>query len=505
MTEYRDSPPMGLWQRMPPSNLHAEQALLGALLANNRAFDRVEFLLPEHFADPINGRIFGIMRSMTWAGELADAVTMRARLEHAGTLDEVGGVGYLAQLLSSMVGIINAGEYGRAVRDCWHRRALIGIGENLVNEAFAGELATAAHEAAEIALFEVAERGQESRDIAYGDAVADVLARSDAAGKRDDGIVGVRTGFSALDRMTCGLQRGDLVLIGARPSMGKTGLMLAIALRAAATGVRVRIQSAEMSRYLLGVRGVSALTGIAAHDIMRGQVATGINPATQRQEMRGFNLDEAGQLVLAHKAVAKLPVELDDVSAPTLAHVRSGTRRQLRRAGCDMLIVDYIGKMRATEGARRQNRNQELTELSGGLKDLAKDLDMPVVALSQLTRDVEKRDDKTPIMSDLRDSGALEQDADVVMFLHRDHYYLSRGNPVRKARETEENFNLRVQEWQDAGAKALGRADIFIAKQRMGPTGRVRLRFHDDIAWFSDESDADRRGPLADAMPKRED
>jgi replicative DNA helicase len=480
---------LGSALREPPHNIAAEQALLGALLANNRAFDRVgHFLREEHFADAIHGRIFAAIAQRIEAGRLVDAVTLKAEFEHTGVLDAAGGTQYLAQLLGAMVGIINAGEYGHAIYDAWLRRQLIDIGETIVNNAFAsteGFDAKAQIEAAEQKLFDLAERGDNGEACSPAHEAMDLaITAAVKAANQPGGLVGLTTGYRALDDITGGLRRGQYSLIGARPSMGKTTLALGIAAGAAAAGARVLFVSKEMTCEAIGALLSAGLGNVARDGAERGRIRG-------RDEFGRFtwapiNQAEIDRMLAAQRAMATRTLMIDECRAGTMAAIRSAARRMKRRGGLDLVVIDYIGLLRVPELMRFDNRTLELTRLSSDCKGLAVDLDVPLLALSQLSRDLEKRDDKRPELSDLRDSGSLEQDADLVGFLYRENYYLARSEPVRKPGETDEKFSARMSAWTTAELGSREQADLFIRKQRRGRIGRVGLRFNQVTTWFTD-------------------
>lgn len=485
-------PLFGQSLRQPPQNQAAEQSVLGALLANNRAYDRVqEFLRPEHFADPVNARIYEALARRIDAGQLADIVTLRQEMEASGEIAELGGAAYLARLLSATVGIINAGEYGQVIKDAWLRRELIALGEDAVNAGFGGDAeggAAALIEATEARLYALGEAAGDAggaADLIGADAAAEV-AMGDfwRVLESETGLVGVTTGYHDLDRMTGGLQPGQLWVIGARPSMGKTAFGAGMAARCAAAGHRVLFVTAEMLAPEISKRVQAAVAGLPLQVMTRGRI---IDPDSNN--MRKPDADEIHRLMEAKRLVSGLQPRLEWLqrAGPTVPMIRSVARRLKRRGGLSLVLLDYLGLMRASANAQRQNRVAEVTEITGGLKGLAVELEVPVVALSQLSRETEKRDDPTPRMSDLRDSGSIEQDADVIGFLHREHYYLSRHAPVQREKEKADDFVARQEAWVERVDATKGWADLILAKQRQGPTGRVRMRFSDRQAWFFDE------------------
>ncbi len=484
-----DSPLLGLSQRLPPSNLQAEQALLGALLANNRAYERVaEFLAPEHFVDPIHGRIFQAIARRIEAGKLADAVTLKAEFEHSGTLAEVGGTAYLAQLLSAMVGIINAGEYGRAVHDAWLRRQLIDIGETVVNNAFGAEpeLDGAGQiEAAEQSLFELAsEGGGDGGPIPFERALVAAIQGAERAFHRQGGVSGLTTGLRDIDARSGGMHASDLLILAGRPGMGKSALATKIAFGAAKALLAetramdpsampkrcVAIFSLEMSAEQLATRLLSEEARISGDRIRRGDIG-----------QKDFD-----RFVQVSREVAGLPIQIDDTPALTLSALRTRCRRLKRTKGLALVVVDYLQLMRPAAGTKPENRVLEISQITQGLKAIAKELEVPMLALSQLSRAVEAREDKRPQLADLRESGTIEQDADCVMFIYRDEYYLKAREPKQMAFDTEDKFHAQMDKWKRDMEAVHNKAELIIAKQRHGPTGKVDLFFEAEFTRFAD-------------------
>ena len=493
MNKIDPAPPGGVALRLPPSNLEAEQALLGALLANNKAYERVsEFLAPEHFADPIHGRIYQSIARRIEAGQLADAVTLKAEFEHSGILAEVGGTAYLAQLLGAMVGIINAGDYGRAIHDSWIRRQLVDLGEVVVNRAFGDEDAIdgrAQIEAAEQALFDLATRGSaEGGFITFDRALTEAIAGAERAFQRSGHVSGLSTGLRDLDQRLGGLHSADLLILAGRPGMGKTALATkiafgaALALRAEAAGgaaprAAAAIFSLEMSAEQLASRILAENARISGDRIRRGDIA-----------QRDFD-----RFVEVSRTLTGLPLEIDDTPAITLSALRTRCRRLKRTRGLALVVVDYLQLMRPAAGTRPENRVLEISQITQGLKAIAKELAVPVIALSQLSRAVESREDKRPQLSDLRESGTIEQDADAVMFIYRDEYYLQQRAPKQLAFDSEEKYQDALAKWQRDMDRVYNKAELFIAKQRHGPTGKIDLFFEAEFTRFAD-LDPDHHG-----------
>jgi len=480
---------LGLSQRLPPANLEAEQSLLGALLANNKAYERVsEFLAGEHFADAVHGRIFSAIQRRVEAGQLADAVTLRAEFEHSGLLDEVGGTAYLAQLLGAMVGIINAGEYGRVIHDAWLRRQLVDLGETMVNRAFGAEPELDGKlqlEAGEQALFDLSKAGESGGGfVSFERALAAAVQHAEKAFSNPGGVAGLSTGLRDLDAKLGGLHPSDLLILAGRPGMGKTALATKIAFGAARTVLRaarekdpnavprggVAVFSLEMSCDQLATRLLSEESRISGDRIRRGEIS-------QRDFDRFLDVS---------RELQALPLFIDDTPAITISALRTRCRRLQRTKGLDLIVVDYLQLMRPAAGQKPENRVQEISQITQGLKAIAKELSVPVIALSQLSRAVEQREDKRPQLSDLRESGSIEQDADVVMFIYRDEYYLQQRQPKDLNFDNPQKLQEAMDKWQKDMEVAHNKAELILAKQRHGPTGTIRLFFEAEFTRFGD-------------------
>jgi replicative DNA helicase len=474
--------------RTPPHNYEAEQALLGAILLNNRAYEKVsEFLRPEHFAEPAHGRIFAACGKLVERGQIANPVTLKTFLEGDGGLAEIGGTPYLAQLANAVVSIINAEDYGKLIHDLHLRRELIALGEDMVNRAFEPRIDDPAMDQigrAEGQLYELATTGQtEGGFEAFGHVLVEAVRQAEAAHKRQGKLSGVPTGLVDLDKKLGGLHPSDLLILAGRPSMGKTSLATNIAFNAAkayreevdalgnrkcADGAVVAFFSLEMSSEQLATRILAEQAEIASHKIRQGEMSN----------------DEFERLVIAAQDLQRLPLHIDDTPALSISAVRTRARRLKRQHGLNLIVVDYLQLLRGSGGSSDQNRVQEVSEITRGLKALAKELDVPVIALSQLSRAVEQREDKRPQLSDLRESGSIEQDADVVMFVFREQYYLERAEPARRPEEAEDKYNERYAKWQQRCEEVWNTAEVIVAKQRHGPVGMVRLSFHGEFTKF---------------------
>src|SRR5215470_20400664 len=464
--------------RIPPHNYEAEQALLGAVLANNLVFDKVnEFLRAEHFADALHGRIYEAIGRLIQRGQIANVLTLKNVFDQDEALAEIGGAQYLARLANAVVTIINAEDYGRAVHDLYLRRQLINLGEEVVNQAFTHDLEVSATDQIEVAeqqLYALAETGLTDKGLQpLNVAMTAAIAIAEAAYKRDSHITGVTTGLDDLDKKLGGLHPSDLVILAGRPSMGKTALAANIAFNAAQAyretrdptgavkvleGAKVAFFSLEMSSEQLATRILAEQTEISSDRIRRGDIRESDFP----------------RFVAAAQKLHRLPFFIDDTPALSVPALRTRARRLKRQHGLGLIVIDYLQLMRPTT-TRGDNRVQEVSEITRGLKAVAKELDVPVLALSQLSRAVEQREDKRPQLSDLRESGSIEQDADVVMFIYREQYYHERTPPKQRDDEPEDKFQQRMDRYQEKGNRIHNVAEVNIAKQRHGPIGTVEL------------------------------
>ena len=491
ITPLRDPEPQPL--RTPPYNNEAEQALLGALLISNAAHSRVsEFLEAEDFGSAVHGRIYGAIGKLIERGQIANPVTLKNLFDQDGALAEIGGAQYLFRLAASAVTIINTEDYGRHIHDLYLRRQLIAVGEDVVNDAFRQDLDDPAPqqiERAEQRLFDLATAGRaETGFRPFKDALKKAVDQAEAAYKRGGKLVGVGTGFTDLDQKLGGLHPSDLVILAGRPSMGKTALATNIAFNAAKAykpgrspdgraedGAVVGFFSLEMSAEQLAARLLAEESGLSSDRIRRGNV----NQA---------NFD---RFVQASQRLETLQLFIDDTPALSISGLRTRARRLMRQKGLGLVVVDYLQLLRPSVPVRTlENRVQEIADITRGLKTLAKELNVPVLALSQLSRAVEQREDKRPMLADLRESGSIEQDADVVMFIFREEYYLSR-QPSRHSDETEDKYNERYTEWQKRLEPVHGLSEIIIAKQRHGPIGDVKLHFDAETTKFDNFVDSE--------------
>ncbi|WP_020185181.1 replicative DNA helicase [Methylopila sp. 73B] len=472
--------------RQAPSNVEAEQALLGALLVNNDAFWRVsDFLEPGHFHEGLHQRIYEIVTSLVRAGKSATPVTIKTFLPQDLDLGGMTTPQYLARLAAEATTVINAEDYGRSIYDLAIRRSLIGIGEELVNEAFdAGVDATPRDqiEQAERRLFALAETGRYDGGFQpFAQALATAVDMAAAAYKRDGGLSGVATGLTDLDRLMGGLQASDLIILAGRPAMGKTSLVTNIAYNVASAyqgelqpdgrmktinGGVVGFFSLEMSAEQLATRIIAEQASISSSKIRRGDIL----------ESDFFKLTEAVA------EMQRVPLFIDETGGLSIAQLAARARRLKRSKGLDLMVVDYL-QLLSGSAKKGENRVQEMTEITTGMKALAKELNVPIIALSQLSRQVESREDKRPQLSDLRESGSIEQDADVVLFVFREEYYVKNKKP----REGTPEFD----QWMSEMENVAGKAEVIIGKQRHGPTGSVLLQFEAEFTRFGNLAQLD--------------
>ncbi|HWK00898.1 MAG TPA: replicative DNA helicase [Xanthobacteraceae bacterium] len=480
--------------RQAPHNIEAEQALLGAILVNNEAFYRVsDFLEPKHFFEPIHQKIYEVTAGIIRAGKVATPVTLKTFLPPDADVAGMSPAIYLARLAAEATTVINAADYGRTIYDLSTRRDLIRIGEDMVNLAYDAPVDFAPHvqiDDAERRLYELAETGRyDGGFLKFSDALKDAVDLASKAYQRDGHLSGIGTGLSKLDLLMGGLQKSDLIIIAGRPAMGKTALATNIAYSIAAdyrgdprpdgsietvSGGVVGFFSLEMSAEQLATRILSEQTEISSSKVRRGDITE----------------EEFSKLAAAAQTMQSIPLFIDDTGGLSIAQLTARARRLKRQRGLDLMVVDYLQLLTGSSRRASEGRVQEVTEITTGLKALAKELEIPIIALSQLSRQVEARDDKRPQLADLRESGSIEQDADVVMFVYREEYYLKNREP----REGSEEWF----KWETEMKMAENRAELIIGKQRHGPTGTVKTVFEPMFTRFSDLAEEDhlpeRRG-----------
>jgi replicative DNA helicase len=467
--------------RAAPHNIEVEQALLGAILVNNDAFYRVsDFLSPDHFFDPLHRKVFEVASNIIRAGKVATPITIKTFLPPDLDIGGMTPAQYLARLAAEATTVINAQDYGRTVYDLATRRSLILIGEDIVNVAYDAPVDLAPQEQIEDAekrLYEIAETGKYDGGFqGFARALTTAVDMAANAYQRDGKLSGVATGLRDLDSMMGGLQKSDLVILAGRPGMGKTALATNIAYNiarawqgetqidgtmATMNGGIVGFFSLEMSAEQLATRIIAEQSEIPSYRIRRG-------------EIKESDFDHIANTA---REMETIPLYIDETGGLSIATLAARARRLKRQRGLDLLVIDYIQLLSGSGKKAAEGRVQEVTEITTGLKALAKELAVPIVALSQLSRQVESRDDKRPQLSDLRESGSIEQDADVVMFVFREEYYLKNREPRPG---TEEYFK-----WQAEMELVHGKAEVIIGKQRHGPTGTVKMQFMADVTRFA--------------------
>jgi len=472
--------------RAAPHNIEAEQALLGAILVNNEAHDRVSgFLEADHFFDPLHQQIYETLSKLIASGKQATPITLKTFFETAEPIDAGLTVPqYLGRLAANAATIINARDYGRTIHDLATRRQLILIGEDMVNAAYDAPVDFPPKEQieeAETRLFSLAETDKYGQGfLAFNHALTTAIEMAGSAYKRDGHLSGIATRFAGLDAKMGGLQPSDLIVLAGRPSMGKTALATNIAFNVARAraqslarnpspapsepghdGAVVGFFSLEMSAEQLATRILSEQAGIPSEKIRRGMI----------------DESEFKRLVEVSQEMATIPLFIDQTGGLSIAQLSARARKLKRQHGLDLLVVDYLQLMTGTS-KKGDNRVQEVSEITTGLKALAKELNIPILALSQLSRAVEAREDKRPQLADLRESGSIEQDADIVLFVFREEYYLERMKPAEGT--------IEFQDWMAKMQLVSGRAEVVIGKQRHGPIGTVHLQFDGNVTRFSD-------------------
>ena len=453
-----------------PNNIEAEQSVIGTILVSNEIFDEINTIISnKNFYDPMHQKIFGAIENLIYKGMLANPITLKNYFENEK--DDLNVPDYLVKVTKFSTSSRQAIEYSRIIYDMFVRRELIKISEGTIDSAKLKDLNISGQniiENSEKLLFDLAEKGSfNSSLVKFDEALKFTIEMATNAYKNEEGIVGVPTGLTGIDDRLGGLHKSDLIIIAGRPSMGKTALATNIAFNAASklqeSGKKstVAFFSLEMSSEQLSTRILAEQSRIKSNDIRRGKISD----------------EQFDKFIETSKNIAELPLYIDETPAISIAAVSNRARRIKRLFGLEMIVVDYIQLMRGPTN-NANNRVQEISEITQGLKAIAKELSVPVLALSQLSRAVEQRDDHKPLLSDLRESGSIEQDADVVMFVYRAAYYLERKEP--------QAATVEHAEWQAKMSEIANLAQIIIAKQRHGPTGNVDLEFEGMFTKFRD-------------------
>ena len=470
--------------RTLPHNLPAEQNLLGALLLDNDVMEKIDDRLrAEHFYDPLHGRIFATMMRLIDRGQLANPVTLKSFFSSTDDGGDGAIEDYLGELADGVISIAQSSDYAVTIYEAHLRRELIRIGDDVIQDASHPDVdlpATTQIETAEAKLFQLAETGEAGAGLRGFDSVtAAAINQAAIARKSDGGLSGYSTGLTDLNNLMGGMHRSDLIILAGRPAMGKSALATTMAFHTATTtrtgetAAPVAFFSLEMSAEQLGTRILSERAQIDSNAIRQGEL----------------NAEEFDRLVEVSNQLSVSPFFIDDTPSLSVSQVASRARRMKRTTGLGLIVVDYLQLLAPQLGVKSENRVQEISNISRSLKAIAKELDVPVLALSQLSRAVEQREDKRPNLSDLRESGSIEQDADVVLFIYREEYYLSKKEPERDARETEEQFNAKNDAFIARLQAAENKAEVIIAKQRHGPVGSVNIHFEKRFTHFTDLKD----------------
>ncbi|MEY4880018.1 MAG: replicative helicase [Pseudomonadota bacterium] len=467
--------------RQLPYDVDVEQALLGALLIDNFSLERISSVLkPEHFYDPLHKRLYETIERMWGRGHAVTPLTLKAAMDQDAGFAEVGGQDYLVSLARATPALPNVKDYARILSELAIRRELIRVGEDIVNTAFeSGSEVTpsALIEEAEKSLYRVAEKGRYGEGPQGFDvALAEAVRQAEAALTRGGNISGVSSGFTDLDTLLGGLHPSDLLIVAGRPGMGKTALATNMAFHAA------RLWAKDVADKVADPRGAPVL--LFSLEMAASQLSARILSEQTEIEMRKmrtgrFTDSEWDRFVRTAQTLGDLPLFIDDTGGISIAQIAARSRRMKREKNIGLIVIDYLQLVESSKKA--ENRVQEISEVTKGLKALAKELSVPVMALSQLSRGVDNRDDKRPVLSDLRESGSIEQDADVVMFVYREEYYL-------KSREPDSGTSEHAQ-WFEKMERAHNRAEVMVEKHRHGPTNKVELFFDERFTRFSNLAD----------------
>jgi len=469
-----------------PQNIEAEQSLIGSVLFDNKVLEDLPTnFATRHFFDPLHASIFDACIFLIDNGRLADPLTLKSYLKQDDLQRDIDIEKYLSELREGVVSLSKAKFYAEEIRNCYVRRSLIRIGDELINKSVNPTIDITPDQEisnTEEQLYNLAEKDQiNSGPLDFKSVLASATNQINEAYNRKGKLSGIDTGFSGLNRQLGGLNKSDLLVLAGRPAMGKTALATNIGFNAAKSSKlekneSILIFSLEMSAEQLAQRILAEQSTIDSHKLRSGDL----------------NETEFSKLVSTQNDILNLPFFIDDTPAISVGQIASRARRLKRTHGLSLIIIDYIQLIQGSKASEAQGRVQEVSNITRGLKSLAKELNVPILALSQLSRAVEQREDKRPILADLRESGSIEQDADVVMFVYREEYYLDKSEPTQRDNENQESFNERFLKWQDRRNIAEGKAEIIISKQRHGPTGIVQVQFEAKFTRFMDLVQDDR-------------
>lgn len=477
-----------------PTNIEAEQAVIAAVLMSNRALEKIsEFLRPEDFSHPAHQEIYKLALRLFAMGTQFDIITVKNYLDQQGVLESVGGVDYLTQLAGASATVVNVEQYARIVHENALRRDLINLGQSITDEAFVEDLdnpVSTQIEKAEQKLFNLATTGETGRDIVpIASALKEALLETEIAYKADGNLSGLTTGLTDLDHAISGMHKSNLIIIAGRPGMGKTALAMNIAFNAANA-----IYSGRANPQYTGAVAFFSLEMGASELAARVLSSQSRIPASAMREGKSLTDEDFLKLTQFSDAISRIPLFIDDTPGMSVPMIRTRARRLARKYnGLALIVIDYLQLITSPGGKNKDNRVQELSEITRGLKMLAKELNVPVIALSQLSRSVELRDDKRPQLADLRDSGSIEQDADIVLFTYREEYYLQNRDPSHRISNTPNEKS--VNSWQARYEKAKGKADLIIGKNRHGRTDTIHVAFLAEFSLFDNLDDMQNRVP----------
>ena len=466
-------------EKKMPQNLEAEQSLLGSILFDNKILEDLPTNFnSQYFFDPLHANIYDACISLTDVNRLADPLTLKNYLNDNNLNKDIDIEKYLLDLREGVLSLSKAKFYAEEIKNCYIRRSLIRIADDLIDKSINPKIeVTPDQEISETEekLYNLAEKDKiNSGPIDFKSVLTSATNQINEAFTRKGKLSGVDTGFSGLNRQLGGLNKSDLIVLAGRPAMGKTALATNIGFNAARSNTSgndsILIFSLEMSAEQLAQRILAEQTTIDSHKLRNGDI----------------NEKEFAKLVATQNDIYNLPFFIDDTPAISVGQIASRARRLKRTSGLGLIIIDYIQLIQGSKASEAQGRVQEVSNITRGLKSIAKELNVPILALSQLSRAVEQREDKRPILADLRESGSIEQDADVVMFVYREEYYLDKSEPSQRDNENQESFNERFTKWQDRRNSAEGKAEIIISKQRHGPTGIIQVQFEAKYTRFMD-------------------
>lgn len=463
-----------------PQNLEAEQSLLGSILFDNNIIEDLPTNFnSDYFFDPLHSNIFDACISLIESGRLADPLTLKNYLNDNKYNLDIDIEKYLIDLRDGVLSLTRAKFYAIEIRNCYVRRSLIIIADDLIHKSKHPSVETTPDEEisnTEEKLYNLAEKDHINTGPSdFKTVLVSTTKQINEAYNRKGKLSGIDTGFSGINRQLGGLNKSDLIVLAGRPAMGKTALATNIAFNAAKSSKldqneSILIFSLEMSAEQLAQRVLAEQTSIDSHKLRSGDIDD----------------SEFSKLVVTQNEIHNLPFFIDDTPAISVGQIASRARRLKRTNGLALIVIDYIQLIQGSKASEYQGRVQEISNITRGLKSLAKELNVPILALSQLSRAVEQREDKRPILADLRESGSIEQDADVVMFVYREEYYLDKSEPSQKENENQESFNERFIKWQDRRTAAEGKAEIIVSKQRHGPTGVIQVQFEAKLTRFMD-------------------